>query len=169
MATKKPTSPLDALVAAGPARAIALMLWQDRHRQPDMYRQITERDIEGLDACTAYLKAKPEVRIYRPEGLPATPGIPAQGRNRAVPARAATPPKPYVIVTLVDHRGDAIKPIENNEPDYDAQKEAALVQKARAQANELATRIVNQAQTGNTSLSDITDAANALLVLARNA
>lgn len=178
MATKKPAKqadPLDQLAALGAdlspgaQRVIALLLWQDRMRNPDMFRQLTEHDIKGLDDCTRYLKVKPVVRVHRPEGVPAQPAIPASGNRRAVPARPAIPPRSYVMVCLVDERGDAIKPIENNEQDFDAATAAQQVQRARTSAPELAQRIVAQARTGEVSLSDMTDAANALLILARSA
>lgn len=169
MATRKPPKldPLDALAQGDPQRVMALMLWKNRLRQPDMYVQITEHDIQGFDDCVAYLKVKPVVKIERPAGLPAQDAIPAQGNRRAVPARAASPAKPYVIVTLVDERGDAIRPIENNQQDYDTAAAASEVRKARDQAAALAERLVAQARTGEFSLSDMTDAANALLILSR--
>jgi hypothetical protein len=166
MAAKK-QHPLDALAQGDPKMVIALMLWKARHREPDMYVQIDEKDLAGFEDCVRYLKVKPNVRIFRPEGLLAQDAIPAQHGRRAVPARAATPPKPYVMVTLVDEKGDLIRPVENNEADFDAARDAGQVRKARDQAGELANRIVNQARTGEYSLSDIQDAANALLILSR--
>lgn len=170
MATKKPRlqqDPLDALVSGDPSRAIALMLWKARHREPNLYVQIDEHDIRGFDDCITYLKVKPVVRIFRPEGLPAQPAVPAQGNRRPVPARAATPAKPYVLISLVDEQGNAIRPVENNEGDFETAQDAATVRKARDQAVDLAQRIVQQARTGEYSLSDMTDAANALVTLAR--
>lgn len=158
--------PLDAL-AKDSERVMALMLWVNRHRNPDLFAQITEKDLAGFEDCMRYLKVKPQVRIFRPEGLPAQAAIPATHHRRAVPAREATPPKPFVMVTLVDEKGDAIRPVENNEEDYDRAQDATQVRKARDQAPQLAQLILNQARTGEYSLSDITDAANALLTLAR--
>jgi hypothetical protein len=67
MATRKQAlDPLDELAQGDPLRVIALMLWKNRHREPDMYVQITERDIEGFEACVNYLKVKPTVLIKRP-------------------------------------------------------------------------------------------------------
>jgi len=169
IAAKKATKldPLDALAQGDPLRVIALMLWRERMRQPDLYVQIEEKDIVGFEDCMRYLKAKPTVRIFRPEGLEAQGAIPAQGNRRAVPSRAATPPKPYVIVALVDQKGDTIRPVENNEEDFDAAQAARDLRKARDQAPDLAQRIVQQARNGEYSLSDIQDAANALITLAR--
>jgi len=160
--------PLDALAEGDLKRVIALMLWKARLREPDMYVQITENDIKGFEDCVAYLKVKPEVMVKRPPGLPAQAAIPATGNRRAVAAREATPPKPFVIVTLVeDGTENVIRPVENNQEDYDIAQDAAHVRKARDQAPALAERIVNQARSGEFSLSEIQDAADALIILAR--
>ena len=175
-ATKAPHTPasqkkLDALdiIAQGDLkRVIALMLWKARHRQPDLYVQIDEKDLAGFDACVQYLKVTPEVRIHRPQGLPAQAGIPATHNRRAVPGREASPPKPFVVVTLVEAGTEnVIRPVENNQDDYDVAQDAAAVRKARDQAPMLAERLVAQARTGEFSLSDMQDAADALLLLAR--
>ena len=169
MATKKAAKhPLDQLAEGDPGRVIAMMLWKARLREPDMYVQITEQDIKGFDDCVKYLKVTPEVKIHRPAGLPAQDAIPASANRRATPGRAATPPKPFVIVTLVEKGTEnVIRPVENNESDYDASLEAGALRKAKDQAGALAARIVEQGRTGDVSLSDMQDAANALLVLAR--
>lgn len=164
----KPQDPLDALVAAGPERVLQLLLWKARHRQPDLYVQITPEDIKGLDDCVRYLKAKVEARIHRPEGLTAQDAVPASHNRRGVPGREATPPRNYVMVTLVEQgTKNAIRPVENNEEDYDVAADAAALRKARDQAPYLARRLVEQATSGETSLSDTQDAADALLILAR--
>lgn len=168
MATKKQTlDPLDALAKGDPQRVMALMLWKARMRQPDMYVQITEHDIKGFDDSCRYLKVKPQVRVFRPGEIAAQPAVAASGKRRAVPAREAIPPRPYVMVVLTDEKGDAIKAVENNEEDFDAARDAAAVRKARDQAPQLAQLILQQAKNGEYSLSDIQDAANALLTLAR--
>lgn len=169
MVTKKTAlHPLDALAQGDPKMVMALMLWKERHRQPDMYVQIDEKDLQGFEDCVTYLKVKPDVLIRRPQGVPAQPGLPATHHRRAVPAREAIPPKPYLIVSLVE-RGteNVIRPVENNEADFDTAKDAAALRKARDQAPELANRILAQARSGEYSLSDIQDAADALLTLAR--
>jgi hypothetical protein len=45
--------------------------------------------------------------------------VPGQGNRRSVPAREATPAKPYVMIVLTDDKGDAIRPVENNQEDFD--------------------------------------------------
>lgn len=162
--------PLDALAAGDPKKVIALMLWKARHRQPDMYVQIDEKDLNGFEACVHYLKVIPEVDIRRPSGLPVQEAVAATHTRRAVPGREATPPKPYVVVRLVESGTEnMIKPVENNQEDYDTAKHAARVRKARDQAPELAERIVSAARSGEMSLSDIQDTADALLLLAGEA
>lgn len=171
MATKPKTpklDPLDALAQGDLKRVIALILWKARLREPDMYVQIDEKDIAGFDDCMRYLKVKPDVMVKRPQGLPAQAAIPAQGNRRAVTLRPATPPKPFVIVSLVEEGTEnVIRPVENNEVDFDSAKDAAAIRKAREQAPDLASRLIKQASSGETSLSDMQDAANALLILAR--
>jgi hypothetical protein len=147
---------------------MALMLWKARHREPDLYVKIDENDLKGFDDCVAYLKVEPLVLIKRPAGLPAQAGIPATHNRRAVPGREAIPPKPFVIAALVDKQTkDAIRPIENNEGDFDTAAQAAAVRKARDQAQDLAQRLLQQARSGEYSLSDMTDSANALITMAR--
>lgn len=160
---------LDALAEGDPKRVIALMLWKARHRNPDMFVQIDEMDIKAFDESCTYQKLKPAVLIKHPPGLPAQAATPAMGNRRAVPARAATPPKPFVIVTLVEAGTEnVIRPVENNQKDFDVAQDSAQLRKARDQAPDMAERLMLQGRTGEYSLSDITDAANALLVLARS-
>lgn len=166
MATKKP-HPLDA-VAADPKKVIALMLWKARHQEPDMYVQITERDLEAFNASNTHQKMVPDVMIKRPAGLPAQAAVPASAGRRAVPGREAGEPKPYVIVTLVEKGTEnVIRSVEDNQADLDTSRDAAAVRKARDQADSLAGRILGQMRTGEFSNSDLQDAADALVLLAR--
>jgi hypothetical protein len=159
---------LDALAQGDPLKILALMLWKNRLREPDLFMQIEEKDIDGFEDCVRYLKVIPEVLIERPAGLPAQPAIPATHHRRAVPARPATPPKPFVIVTLTDAQtGDCFRPIENNEHDYDRSLEMAKIKRIREQAPQMASRLVEQVNKGELSLSDAQDAAEALLLLSR--
>ncbi len=170
MATRKPPKqldPLEALATADPREVIALMLWKNRLRNPDMAVQIDEADIGGFQDCVRYLKVKPQVKIFRPEGLPAQVAVPASPGRRAVPARAATPPKPYVMVVLTDEQGNAIRPVENNEEDYAAAQEQTRIQRYREQAQSLAGQLMNQAKTGEYSLAVMQECAEALVALSR--
>lgn len=171
MAKKQKQDALDQLATGDLTHVIALMLWKNRLKEPDMFMKIEEKDIQGLKDCAGFLKVTPEVKVYRPEGLPAQEAIPATRNRRAVPGRAATPPKPYVIVTLLgrDKKGitGPLKPVENNEADYDNAQAVTELRRARDKAPELAQRLIQQANSGEYSLSDMQDAADALMTLAR--
>lgn len=143
------------------------MLWVNRRVQPDLYAQITAEDLKGFDDCVNYLGVRPTVQIHRPQGLPAQPAIPPTTRSRGVPAREAEPPRPYVIISLTDEQGNAIVPVENNQVDYDRSQDAAAVRHARDNAPDLASRLMDQAQTGEFSVSIMRDASDALLLLSR--
>lgn len=174
MATKQPKlDPLDELAQGDPRMIIALMLWKNRHREPDLYVQLDQRDIDGFKACVNYLKVKPAVMIRRPEEIPGTPAIPAAGNRRAVPARPSIPARNYVMVALVEQGKDgkpsenAIRPVENNEEDFDQQKDTASIKRAKDNAQDLANRLLKAAASGDYSLSDMQDAASDLVLLAR--
>lgn len=169
MATKKaaPIDPLDQL-AADPKRVLALILWQRRLANPDMFIQINPKDLEGFDACVNYLEVKPDVLIRRPAGVPAQDAIPAVGKRRAVPARAAIPPRPYVVVTLVEEGTEnVIRPVENNEADFNRAGEEAKIRHARDQAPELAQQILKMGNGQEVSLAICRDAAECMMLLAR--
>ena len=164
----RPVDALDVLAAGDPREVIALMLWKARRQQPDLYVQITEQDILGYQACVNFQKIEPEVRITRPAGLPAQAAVQLRG-GRAFPAREATPPKPYVLVALMQKgTGDAFRPIENNQDDFDISEEASAIRRAKERAPTLAQILMRQAQTGEFSLSDMQDCADALMLLARS-
>lgn len=166
-AVKPKLDPLDALAQGDTKRIIALLLWKRRLQNPDMAEQITEEDLKGFDDCMTYQEIEPDVLIERPQGTPAQPMIPAAANRRAVPARPATPPRPFVRVVLVEKGTEnGIRPVENNEEDFDAAKQMEQVRHARDNAQSLATRLVQQARTGEFSLSDMQDAAEALLTMA---
>src|SRR5690242_17827218 len=66
---------LDALVAGSVKDVVALMLWKNRHNEPEMAVKLTEHDLRGFEACVGYLGVKPEVRIVRPQGSPGHEGF----------------------------------------------------------------------------------------------
>lgn len=162
--------PLDALVAKAEAGdltdAIALMLWQNRFDNPGFTVEIHPKDLKGFQDCVEYLEVRPTVRVYRPGGVPAQEAIPAVGNRRAVPARAAIPPRPYVVVQMTDAKGDAFVPIENNQQDFDRQKAANAERAARDQALSLAQALSNDVQSGQFSTGNIQDAIICLRTLA---
>lgn len=168
MATKQPKQDdLDRLAAADPRKVIALMLWKARHRNPDMAVQITQRDIDGFNACVTYLKVEPDVDICRPQGRPAQERIPAMGNRREVPGHPAEPPRPFVVVRLVEKGTEnMIRPVEDNEEDNDKRIAAERLVDIRAQAPGLAARLDGYARTGDFVASDLRDAAAWLRTLA---
>lgn len=110
---------LDSFAQAPLDRVLQLVLWTQRHTREEMTVLVTEEDVRAYDACMEYQQLKPELLVYRPEGRPATAAIPAAGSRRAVPARPAEPPRPYVIVGVVEQgKRNAIKPIESDEQHY---------------------------------------------------
>lgn len=172
MATKAPTGkkkdPLDALAEGDPRDVIALMLWKARFREPDMFVQITAKDIAGFNESCNYQKVKPSVLISHPPGREATPAIPATKNRKAIPATPAGPPKPYVIVTLVEEgTPNVIRSVENNEEDFDTAQDVATVRRMRDKANQLADLLVRGFRSGEQSESDVNDAADALRIMAR--
>jgi hypothetical protein len=72
MAKPKPTrkDPLDELATGDLKRIIALMLWKQRHENPEMAVLINRKDLKGLRDCAAYLEVEPDVRIFRRQGDP---------------------------------------------------------------------------------------------------
>lgn len=160
---------LDQLAEGDPKRVMALMFWKARFTNPEMNLQITLADIKGFNDCVEYLKVKPEVRIVRPLGRPAQDAIPAVGHRRAVPGYAAEPPRPFVVVGVVEAGTEnSIRPVENNEEDNNRRIEGETVRRARDNAAGMASRL--EAMTSpqaEISSTDLRDAATALRVLAR--
>lgn len=159
--------PLDAFADGDPFKAVAILLWKDRHRNPEMAVQVTPADLKGFAECVEYLKVTPEVRIHRPQGRPAQAGIPERAGRPAIAARPAEPPRPFVMIQLVDKDGSAIKPVENNEDDYQKGLLAERRRKARDQADMLATTLKGELASGDFNKSTIDGVCEALLVLAK--
>ena len=159
---------LDALARSDPKRIIALMLWKDRHRNPEMALQITQPDLKGFTDCMNYLEVEPDVVIFRPQGRPAQAAIPAMGKRRAVPAYPSEPPRPFVTVNLVQ-RGtmNSIKPIENNEDDAKKRDQGEELRRWRDKAPQIARQLLQDVGAGQFSTATIQEAAQALVALAR--
>jgi len=150
-----------------PATAVMLMLWQNRHANPEMTITITEKDIKGFTDCVEYLDVKPVIRITRPQGLPAQEAIPPMGNRRAVPGRVAQPPKPFAVIQMTDLDGNAIVPVENNEADQDAGRAMRAKARIRETAPELAKQLLASIGPGATINDElIREAAGALKALA---
>lgn len=170
----EPTTQKDALdqfteeALKDPRKVIALMLWQDRFRNPEMARQITEQDIKGFNDCAEYLGVTPDVKIVRPQGRSAQDAVPAQGKRRAVPARAGEPARPFVAVNVVAKgTSNSIKPIENNEAAAQRRDEAERLRRVRDQALGLASGLLADLAQNQFSTATVREAAAALQTLAR--
>lgn len=161
--------PLDNLVEHGPLRAIALLLWKERYRNPEFAIQVTAADLQGFEACTSYLQVEPKILIRRPPGQPAVPAMPPSRRfPEGFPARAAEPPRPYVLVSMVDAKtGDAFKPIENSEEGAKIRDRENALRRLRERAPLLAQAVASNAAQNVFSGSEITELCNAAIELAR--
>lgn len=157
---------LDTFAASNPKEIIALLLWKARMTNPDMAVQITEKDIAGFRDCCTYLKVEHQVKIHRPQGRQATPAMPATATRSAIPAYPAEPPRPYVVVQLLDKAGDGIRPVENNEQDFDRAQRADKRRKAKDEASRLVSQVRADLNAGTMSTDTIMGACNALLLLA---
>jgi len=164
----KPADMLDAFVASDPTRVLQLVFWKTRHQNPEMTVLIREEDLNAFDQCMAYQKVNPGILVYRPEGKPATQGTPAVGTRRAIPASPAEPPRPFVVVGLVE-RGtrNAVKPVENNEADFNRGELARELQVARRNIPTLAAELRRTAASGDFSSATLEDAARTLELLGR--
>lgn len=159
---------LDHLAEGDPKNVISLMLWKVRHQYPNLSMEITPKDLQGFNECVAYLKVVPEVDVTRPQGRPAQDGIAAVGNRRAVPGYDAEPPRPYVIVRLVEKGTEnMIRPVENNVDDNERRIAAEKLAEYRGQAPSLAQALENAARSGDFSAHDLREAAAALRALAQ--
>lgn len=150
-----------------PKRAIALLFWKARHTNPEMSVQINEKDLTGLAACVEYLGVEPEVRITRPRGTPPRAPIPAHGEHHAIPGSSGTPDKPFVVVQLVDAKGDAFVPIENNEDDARLRDQTRARSRLKDRAPFIADQILAELQAGSFTDGTLKEAAQILRDLAK--
>lgn len=159
----------DRLAEGDTKDVLALVLWKARHHFPDLAMTIDAKDMAGYRQCLDYLKATPEVRIVRPLGRPAQDPVPAAGNRRAVPGYPAEPPRPFVVVALVEKGTEnAIRVCENNEGDNELRILAERTKRAREGAQDIAGRIEAMTRQGaDISNSDLLAAAEALRLLAR--
>lgn len=158
---------LDTLAQTDPKDIIALLLWKDRFRNPEMAVQITEQDIAKWRACTEYLEVKPQVSIHRPQGRPASPGTPATATRSGTPPTPAEPPRPYVVVQILDQQGHGIKPIENNEEDAKIRDRSNELLKYRDRGAQIAAQLLMELRTGELTDGTVSEAAQALTALAK--
>lgn len=159
---------LDQLAEADPREILALILWKDRHRNPEMAVQISEKDLKGFRDCMTYLEVTPEVVVFRPQGRPAQPAIPAAGNRRGTPARPAEPPRPFVAVNLVAKGTmNAIKPIENNEEDAQLRDAGDARRRYADRAPVIAQALMGGIASREYSTATMQEAAEALMALSR--
>lgn len=170
----KATEPLDALAKGDPLRVLAIALWKNRFRNPDLSIQIREEDVAEFDDCCTFHGVEPMTAIVRPQGRPAQEAVPASPGKRGIAARPAEPPRPYVFVGVVDaklYRKDGslnvIKPIENSEENAAKRDEAETLRRYREKAPMLASLLTGMAQSGTFSNAEIAEAAEALRFFAR--
>ncbi|HVA19344.1 MAG TPA: hypothetical protein VMU55_04145, partial [Solirubrobacteraceae bacterium] len=117
---------------------------------------ITEEDIEQFEACAAYLKITPQVVIVRPEGSPAMPAYVDPRTGTQYPARAAQPPRPYVVVKVVENGTDnAMRAAESTAEGQGRAVIARARRNARQGARQLAATVKQQATVGDFNSSVI--------------
>ena len=149
-----------------------MVLWKNRNISPELTVQVTEKDIIGWQQCIEYLGITTQLKIYRPQGRPAqgpipeVPGTPTKPGRSAIPAREADPPRPFVLVQLLDQDGNTFRPIENSLEARQEQQEAERLRTAKDEAKSLASQLQHDMAVGVYSNSVIGDAAQALIALA---
>lgn len=169
LASEPSADPLDVFLRnAGrmnPQEALMLVFWKQRHTNPEFSIEIHPEDLKGFSDCLAYLEVTPVIKVYRPGGLPATQAIEAHGNRRAVPARAAIPPKNYVVIQMVDKDGNGWVPVENNIKDHEAAERTKRMVNAKEKAKQLANALISDLQQSITSTGTIQEAAAILQLL----
>ena len=165
-----PRDPLDTFedqCAKQLGMATAMLLWKNRFRNPEMAEQVTVEDIEKLTACVNYLGITPKIVITRPRGRPAQAAVPERAGHRAIPAKPAEPDRPFVMIQLVDEKGDHFKAIENAEDSAKRRDESIEVGKLRDRAPQVAGDILAEIQSGTFVDSTLREAARMLTEMAK--
>lgn len=163
-----PPSEVDSFVKLAktyPVQAALLMFWMNRHSNPEFSIEITPKDLVAFKQAMEYLDVVPELRVFRPEGIPAVEAQPAHGNRRAIAGRPARPGKNVVVIQMLDADGNSIVPIENNEEDQKAGRRIKDIVHAREQAGQLATALLQQMAQGLYSNNTIQEAARILQTL----
>lgn len=177
----KPTDALDTFVSQGAERALMLVLWKVRHHYPEMAIPITTADIEAFDASCRFTKQEPCIRVFRRPAIPASPGQPAVGKRREVPASSAKPAgkvatillvaKDTEIVDPVTHimssPGDAIRPVESDEKDHEHAAMLRDVRRIKETAPQLAREVMTDASTGTFSSAKVQELCQAVVTMAK--
>lgn len=171
--TKKKTAPaltamakLTADIQANPAIAVQLILWKQRHSNPDMSVLITEDDWEGFRACVEYLEVEPQMRVFQPGGRPARPAFTKAG-GIEVPAQPGSPPREECVVQLVDKAGNSITPIERSAEEQAKGNQGRDLQRVKGKVPGLVADLRQMMARGETSTALFEEACGALLIMAR--
>ena len=161
--------PMDALVA-DPVKAMALLLWKNRIQNPEMGVAITPKDLNGFAQAVQYLEVQAQVRMFR-RGENAYVQMVDAASKVVVRRKVGAKDKDgndiiadrdfdlevaggkYAIEPgdIVVSIGNAIKPIENNEADYDAAARAERIRQAKVTLPSLTTQVRNGAVAGTIS------------------
>lgn len=157
---------LDALAEGDIRQLVMLMFWRERHRNPEMSHQLTLRELKQFNDSMTFLGVTPEIVVVRPEGRPAQEAIAAAKGRRAIAARPAEPPRPYVFIGIVEQGTmNGVKPIESDEDEAKMRDRSMSIRKAKDRAGLLASLLAGMAQSGTFSNSEILEAAQTLQFL----
>lgn len=122
---------------------IMQILWHYRHTDPNMCVRITEQDVVAMEQCMEHNKQVPVVRITR------------------------TGTAPFLFVAMTDEQSNAIVPVENNLEDYEKGEQARRRLAVKESIGQLAARVKNAAAIGEFSSSEVSELADAALLLAK--
>lgn len=166
--TKDPLKTFEALSRdEALTKSVAMLLWKDRYRNPDMAVQVSAADLESFTKCTDYLSVEATVRIHRPQGRAAQEAMPATAKRSAQPAIPAESPRPYILIQLTDKDGNSFVPIESTE-DGAVLRDAANAQRTmKHRAPEIAAQLMSDLSGGAYSDATIREAAQMLMGLAK--
>lgn len=176
---KKQLDELDTFAQAGPEKALMLVLWKVRHHYPEMAVPITADDLHEFQKSVEFTKQKPSVVVYRRPAQEARAGIPAQGKRKAIPSAPAQPAGRTAVVMVVEENtamvdaggvmlspGNTIRPVESDPKAHDIATKQRQVKAAREKAVQIANELTRDASVGMYSDSKISEAAQALVMLA---
>ena len=172
--------PLNQL-AQDPRALLLQMLWQRRLEHPEMSIVITPKDREGLEQCAAFLKVGLEVRSFVRGQNVLVQAVDAKSKivvRRRVAVRnkeghdviadkdfdlaPGEDPQPGDVLVSI---GDAIRPIENNEADFDTAAKLERIRMARASAPSLVLQVKSAAAVGTFSKEMVEEVCNSLMLL----
>lgn len=167
---KEPEAPQDRLdlleQAQDPLEIIALMLWKDRHRNPDLCVHITRDDVAEFEKCTAFLQITAGVKIERPRGAPARAALPpSRVHPQGLPAQPAETPREFVFVGVgYVEKGifNSIKPIESTEDGAERRDSFNRLRHIRERGPQLAQQLLSHAAAGTFSSAMVEEAAHML-------